>query len=106
MSEFEPGGDPAKDRALIAQYNRAYDAFCAKWFGSSSPFLSHLVALKRHLVQDVIPQVAKAPQMGKLQLQMLGIPSAEYESSEPFIAVGNYLGVVHAVFARRPIERK
>jgi hypothetical protein len=117
LVEFEPGGNEARARTLMAQFNTAYERFCRRWFLSSnttqlaasgprtqvvaSPFLNHLADLRQHLEQEAIPFHEENARLVKLQYPMWGIPATDYASPEPYNLVQGYLRVMKEIFGHR-----
>jgi hypothetical protein len=102
MKQSDPAGNAAQARQLAQQYDAGYRTLCAKWFtGANSPFLAYLAALKRFLVEDLIPVEEEGARFNRAQLDINGINSATYKSTSPIEAVAEYLSAMMNVFGKR-----
>ena len=87
---------------LAAAFNTAYETqVCAKWWKSSSPFLTYLADFKRYETESWIPYKEFVANGKRKSLDVMGMPSAGYKSPGELEAVMEYLKEAQKVFQLR-----
>ena len=94
-------GKPGEIDALTSEYNAAYEKFCAKWWGSSSPFLSYLGDQKKHELEVEIPYGDRYAQMEKQQVEIMGLSTSGFKSTAELEAVRRYVATIQDFGQRR-----
>ena len=95
-------GNPVLFRQYTQEYNAQYERVCAKWLMSAaSPLLKYLSDFKRFLQDEQVPTHLETARVAKVELDLYGIPSANYKPTFAHDAVVEYLDAMRKVFTRR-----
>ena len=87
---------------FAAAYDAAYEKLCGKWWRATSPFVTWLGELKRHLIDDAIPAENDLVRGQKLQLDVMGIVATGFKSPAELKAVREYLASARKIYQQRP----
>ncbi|MGB5132158.1 MAG: hypothetical protein WBO00_06060 [Steroidobacteraceae bacterium] len=87
---------------ILREWDQAYQATCATWFGPAGPLQAYLKRYKDFLVKERIPYEKKNFDEPKLeQYGFLGVSTASYRSTNDHEAVKDYLAMAYGIFGER-----
>ena len=101
----DPGAGASRNTKVpefAAAYDAAYEKFCAKWWATTSPFVTYLGELKRLLIETAIPSEDQLARSQRARLEAMSIPSARYKSTAETKAVKEYLEAARTIYQQRP----
>lgn len=94
------GASNAERAAALAEYNSTYKAHCEKWIIAGT-FPAFLTKFKAYLVGTYLPSLEIQTAMDKATFEMKGISTKDYQDTEPFDAVGQYIDYVRTAYGLR-----
>lgn len=90
----------AERAAAIAKYNAAYVAICNKWIVKQS-VPAFFTKFKAYMVERHVPEAESLGLVTKRSMEMAGINTKDYQSTEPLQAVSKYIDYIRTVFSLR-----
>lgn len=91
--------------AILREWDRAYSANCATWFGTAGPIHAYMKRYKDHLVQERIPYEKRLMDEPMLeQYRMLEIPMEGWRTTTDYEAAEDYMKRAAEMFSTRLAE--
>ena len=90
----------AERAAAIAKYNAAYVAICNKWIVKQN-FPAFFAKFKAYMVENHVPVAESLGLVTKRSMEMAGINTKDYQSTERLQAVSKYIDYIRTVYSLR-----
>ncbi len=100
VTDAASGASNAERAAAIAKYNAAYVAVCNKWIVKQN-FPAFFAKFKAYMVADHVPAMESQGLVVKRSLEMAGINTNNYQSTEALQAVSDYINYIRTVYGLR-----
>lgn len=84
----------------MAEYNSTYETLCTKWI-IQQDFPAFLTKFKAYLVGNYLPSLNSQTAMDKTTFEMAGISAKDYQDTEPFSVVREYIDYVTTAYGLR-----
>jgi hypothetical protein len=103
MNAQAPGAEVtvAQVKEYAAAFNAAYEKLCAKWWRGETPFAAYLRDFKTFEMESPIPLAEFGAKTKRQTLDIMGIPSAGYQSVGEQEAVMDYIKEAQKVYQLR-----
>jgi len=91
---------PVQMALISAKYNAAYVAVCNKWIVKGN-FPAFFAKFMDSMIKDILPLEQSLGESNKRSLEMAGIDTKDFQSTEPLEAVADYLQYIRTVYVLR-----
>ena len=97
---MEENAPEPEGKRLVAEYNAAYEGFCATWWNEAGPIHEYFGRLRQSYVGEAGLNDTKLPEVLR-PYEIMGISTEGYRSTEAIKAARRYLWQVREVFVKR-----
>jgi hypothetical protein len=87
--------------AILREWDRAYVANCAQWWGAGGQAQGFMRRYKEWLVQERIPHDEAIDQQTAATFAMMGTGAEQYRSEAAFVGVEDYIKLAQSLWAHR-----